>query len=112
MSWLRIFRRKQSDAEVQAEIDLFLAEETAENIECGMSRDEARRRARVKFGNPQRVRESLWQQNTFMTFDNLWRDLRYAARTLRRTPGFAVIATLVMALGIGMNVALFTMSVI
>ena len=108
MSWLRIFRRKQSDAEVQAEIDLFLAEETAENIECGMSRDEARRRARVKFGNPQRVRESLWQQNTFMTFDNLWRDLRYAARTLRRTPGFAVIATLVMALGIGMNVALFT----
>jgi predicted permease len=108
MSWLRIFRRKQSDAEVEAEIDLYLAEETAENMECGLSRDEARRQARIKLGNPQRVRESLRQQNTIMTFDNLWRDLRYATRTLRRTPGFAVIATLVMALGIGMNVALFT----
>jgi predicted permease len=108
MSWLRFFRRRRSDAELQEEIRTFLEEENAENVARGMPSVEARRQARIKLGNPQRVREELWQQNTVTIIDNLWRDLRYASRTLRRTPGFATIAILVMALGIGANVALFT----
>jgi macrolide transport system ATP-binding/permease protein len=108
MSWRRFFRRKRADAELAQEIDLFLVEEIDENLAQGMSADEAKRRAYVKFGNPQRVRESIWQQNNFGLVDNFWRDLKYAARMLTRSPGFAVVAILVMALGIGANIALFT----
>jgi predicted permease len=108
MSWHRFFRRGRADAELIEEVEGYMAEEIAENIARGITPVEARRQARIKLGNPQRVREELWQQNTVAMIDNLWRDLKYATRTLRRTPGFATVAILVMALGIGANVALFT----
>jgi predicted permease len=108
MSWRKFFRRKRADAELAQEIDLYLAEEIDENLARGMSAGEARRRAYLKFGNPQQVREGVWQKNTFSVIDNAWRDFKYAARTLTRAPGFAVVAVLVMALGIGANIALFT----
>ncbi|MGC2403045.1 MAG: ABC transporter permease [Acidobacteriaceae bacterium] len=108
MNWRRFFHRRRSDAELQEEIKTYLEQETAEIVARGMPPVEARRQARIKLGNPQRVREELWQQNTVRKIDNLWRDLRYATRTLRRAPGFATVAILLMALGIGANVALFT----
>jgi putative ABC transport system permease protein len=55
---------------------IYLTEEVAENIARGMSPREARRQARIKLGNPQRVREQLWQQNTITAMDNLWRDIK------------------------------------
>jgi len=108
MSWRRFFRRKRSDAELQQEIDAYLQEESAENMARGMSPEDARRQARIKLGNPLVIRETLWKQNTIAVLDNFVRDLRYAVRTLSRARGFAVIAVLVMALGMGVNVALFT----
>ena len=108
MSWRKFFRRSKADAELVQEIDLYLAEETDENIARGMSPEEARRQARLKFGNPERVQDSLWRQNTLTALDHVLHDLKYAVRTLSRSPGFASIAILVMALGIGANLALFT----
>jgi predicted permease len=108
MSWLRFFRRSRADAELQGEIDVYLAEETAENIARGMTPKEARRQARIKLGNPRSVRESLWQQNTVSLVDTLGRDLKYAVRTLARTPGFSLIAITVMALCICATTSLFT----
>ncbi|MFZ0306262.1 MAG: ABC transporter permease [Terracidiphilus sp.] len=108
MNWRRFFRRGYADAELQKEMDAFLADETDENIARGMLPEEARRQARIKLGNPRTVRETLWQQNTVTFAESIWRDLKYAMRTFRRSPGFTVIAVLVMALGIGANVALFT----
>jgi putative ABC transport system permease protein len=108
MSWFRFFRRRHADAELREEIDAYLAEETAENIARGVTPEEARRRARIKLGNPQTVRDTLWQQNTVSLVDSLGRDLKYAIRTLMRTPGFTVIAILVMALCIGATTSLFT----
>lgn len=108
MSWLRFFRRKRSDAALQEEIETFLTEETAENVARGMSQAEAQRQARVKFGNTQKVRESLWTQNTPALVAGLGRDLRYGLRTLSRTPAFSVIAIVVIALCIGAATSLFT----
>ena len=108
MKWRGVFRRRKADAELVEEMDSYLAEETADNMARGLTPEEARRRAYVKLGNPQQVREGLWRQNTVALLDSIWRDLKYAARTLTRAPGFALVAVLVMALGIGANVALFT----
>ena len=108
MSWHRFFRRRRADAELMAEMESYMTGEIAENVARGIPEEEAMRRARIRFGNPAAVRETLWQQNTVTIIDNFWRDLRYATRTLTRAPGFATIAILVMALGIGANVALFT----
>jgi len=108
MNVRRFFHRWPSDAELLQEIETYLTEEIAENVGRGMSPEEARRQAHLKFGNAQQVRENLWQQNTITTIDTLWRELKYGVRTLGRTPGFATIAILVMALGIGGNIALFT----
>jgi putative ABC transport system permease protein len=90
------------------EIDLYLDEETKENIARGLSPEEARRQARLKLGNPESVHDSLWRQNTLSALDHVLHDLKYSVRTLSRAPGFASIAILVMALGIGANLALFT----
>ena len=108
MSWLRFLRRKQADADLQQEITVFLDEEIAENRARGMGPEEARRQARIKLGNPQIVRERLWQQNTFSLLDTVGRDLKYACRTLARSPGFSLIAVTVMALCIGATTSLFT----
>ena len=69
---------------------------------------EARRQAYLKFGNRQRVRETLWQQNTVACVESIFRDLKYGFRSLSRMPGFSLMVVLVMALGIGANTALFT----
>jgi hypothetical protein len=104
----QVSARSRADVDLAEEIELYLAEEIEENIARGMSPDEARRRAYLKFGSPQQVRESVWQQNSVTLIDSAWRDLKYAARTLSRSPGFTLVAVLVMALGIGANIALFT----
>ena len=108
MTWMRFLHRKRSDSELQDEIEAFLTEETADNQARGMSPDEARRQARLKFGNAQKVRESLWMQNTPQRLTAIARDARYAFRTLSRTPGFSIIAVTVMALCIGAATSLFT----
>ena len=108
MTWMRFFRRSRRDADLAQEMNSYLAEEMDENLARGISPEEARRRAYVKFGNPQQVREGVWRQNTVVFADNVLRDFRYSLRALSRTPGFTFVAVLVMALGIGANVALFT----
>ena len=85
-----------------------MAEETAENIARGVKPEEAHRQARIKLGNPRSVRETLWQQNTVSLLDKLVRDVKFATRTLVRTPGFSLIAIAVMALCIGATTSLFT----
>jgi macrolide transport system ATP-binding/permease protein len=109
MSWSRPFRRRKADAELQEELDSFLAEEIAENLARGKSPEEARRLAKIKLGSRQTVRETAWRQNTFSAIDSLWPDLKYAVRALKRAPAFTAVAILVLALGIGASVAIFAL---
>ena len=105
MKWWQ-FKKRNADLERELCSDLELEEE--EQREGGISEEEARYAALRAFGNPTLIREqtlAIWSWNWL---ESLARDLRFSVRTLRRTPGFSVIAILVMALGIGANVALFT----
>jgi predicted permease len=90
------------------ELEAHLQHEVDDTIARGMSEEEAQRKARVKLGSVRRVRETVWERNSLEWLETVLRDLRYAIRTLLRTPGFTVTAVLVVALGIGANVALFT----
>lgn len=108
MSWRRWIRRVNTDSELREEMQFHLAAEIDENIARGVSPAQARRLALLKFGNPQQVREALWRQSTIPWADGLWRNFKYGGRALRRCPGFALVSVLVIALGIGVNAALFT----
>jgi putative ABC transport system permease protein len=108
MSWRRFFTRVQNDADLQQQIEFHLQEQLEENLACGMNAEEARRQAYLKLGNQRGIRETVWEANRLGWIEDTWRDFRYAVRTLWRSPGFAVTAVVVMALGIGANTALFT----
>jgi len=90
------------------EMESFLEHETQENLTRGMSPVEARRRAYVRFGNPQKVREEIWRMNSIEPLQRLMSDLRYALRSLLHNPGYTVLAILTLGLGIGANTAIFT----
>src|ERR1044071_1184655 len=100
--------RTRADTRLNEELHFHVEEQIAENRAAGMSEEEARIAALRIFGNPDLVREKTGATWNWNGLDQFWRDLRIGARTLSRTPGFAVVAILITALGIGASVALFT----
>jgi putative ABC transport system permease protein len=103
-----LFRRRAAAARLDEELRFHLERQIAENVASGMRAEEARFAALRNFGNPALLREQARDKWSWRNAEQFLREVRYGMRTLRRTPGFAIIAVLVMALGIGANVALFT----
>lgn len=108
MNWQRFFRRRQRDSELQQEIELHLEEEVEENIARGMGEDEARRRAHVKFGSVNRVREEVWRASSFLWIEQVWRDLRYVIRKLIAAPSSALTVMISLGIGIAANALVFS----
>ncbi|HWA93350.1 MAG TPA: ABC transporter permease [Terracidiphilus sp.] len=108
MNFLALFQRGKADARLNDELAFHIEQQIAENRAEGMSEQDARQAALRSFGNPTVVREHTRASWAWNGLETLARDVRIASRTLVRTPGFTLMAILVMALGIGANVALFT----
>src|SRR5207247_9300018 len=109
--WLRLqslFRRNRNAQRLDDEMQFHLDQEIAETIAAGMSREEARYAAMRTFGNATVLKEEARDTWGWLWLDNFLRDLRYGARALARTPAFAIVAILVISLGIGATTSLFT----
>ncbi len=103
-----LFQRGAAARELDRELSFHVERQIAENIAAGMPPEHARYAALRAFGNPALVREQTRATWSWTAIESFIRDLRYGLRTLVRTPGFSIMAVGVMALGIGANVALFT----
>ena len=108
MRMSRLLHRRHQDAELAQELDAHLQHEIDDYISQRLSIEEATRGAHLNLGNTTRIREDIWKWNSLNLLEGIVRDFAYAARTLARTPGFAIMAVAVMALGIGANTTLFT----
>ncbi len=118
MSWPRVFAARvrglvfgsRLDSQLEDELRFHLEMQAEDNLRTGMNASEARYEAMRRFGGMESVKEEYREHRTFATIDGFVRDIRYAARTLRHSPAFTVVAVLTLAIGIGINATVFTVA--
>jgi putative ABC transport system permease protein len=103
-----LFSRSSVDREIDAELKSHIEMRIEDNLAAGMSAEDARRDALVRFGNPLLMKERVIAADAALGLESIWADLHYALRQLRRSPGFAWTSILILALGIGACTAIFS----
>jgi len=108
MNWRRFLHRRAADADQLEELEFYLDITAEEYIQRGMDPATARDAARRKLGNPTLIREEIYRMNTLTFLEGALRDIRHAVRMIGAKRGFSAAVLLSLALGIGANVAIFT----
>jgi predicted permease len=117
MDWVRVllsrvsslFRRRQLDADLEDELQAHVELAVQENLRRGMAADEARTAALRSFGGVTQTRENYRAQRGLPWLEQIGRDVRFALRQLRKSPGFTITAILTLTLGLGANTAVFSL---
>jgi putative ABC transport system permease protein len=105
--WL--FRRDEIERALDTDLTDYIERSAAEKVRAGMTEAEARRAARIELGGVEQTKESVRARLSFAVIDNTLADLGYALRTLTRQKTFTAVTVSTLALGIGVNVAIFSL---
>src|SRR5262245_1464627 len=109
--WLRIralLLRGRVEREMHEELDFHVEMQTRKHLAAGLGAADARRLARAQFGSTALIEDQVRDARGIHLFETLLQDLRYAIRSFRRTPTFAITVVATIALGLGLNTAIFT----
>jgi len=110
--WMRlraIFGMQPRPGEFEAELESHVAMHTEDGMRAGLSKEESRRQALIRLGGKEQTQQALRDRATLPSLESIFQDVSFAARQMRKAPGFTLTAVLTLALGVGANAVIYTL---